>query len=437
MNDSICNLFLERKNNSQFNTSYPLNSKDWEMYRMKGELDYSACNKLSFYIHIPFCQHICRFCEYTRIHVPDSLMQQRYLSVIANDIEKFLNSYPTVSLSGFDIGGGTPTSLDEKNFQTLLDIYLSTKTRVSVTDDYEPSIEATFQTLTSNKVRLIKKAGINRISLGVQSSAYNVQKNVGRVNLDIKMMAKVIEQIHANGIEKINIDLMYGLKGQTINDIEKDLELIKRLSPEQVTLYELRTNLNHEKMMASKEQLYVFYQTLYDGLINLGYLAHFGQNTFSRNCSDKGLSSYLRHRMLDFLPYKGFGLSAQSMSDSGISYNIGKLQTRLWKALDCKSFQSKDTYALPKYEMLSKYIAISAYYGQFNILLANRILGSNILEYFYNEIDFCLSKGYIAVDNDTIRITPRGFKYYGAVFSLFYYDSNRSHTVSSKIQHII
>lgn len=426
MDTAIYKRFQERKDNPLFNTSYPIRPEDWEAYRTDGELDFAGCNELAFYIHIPFCQHICRFCEYTRIHVPHSQAQQRYLSILAKDIDRFLNSYPHVTLVGFDIGGGTPTSLDENNFRLLLEIYHAAISRVNLSGDYEPSIEATFQTITPHKVRLIKDAGINRVSIGVQSSAGNVQKNAGRVNPDIRHMMESIEMIRRCGIEKINIDLMYGLKGQTLDDIPADLELVRQLSPEQVTLYELRTNINHEMIVTPKEQLYEFYQTLYNGLTSLGYVAHFGQNTFTRYSPDKGLSSYLRHRMLDFMPYKGFGISAQSMSRSGISYNAGKLQTCLSETLNSRSYGAADTYLLPRQEMLSKYIAVSAYYGRFKISLANQILGDSMLHVFAKELDFCLSNGLVYMDDDAVCITPKGFLHYGAVFSLFYRRSRLS-----------
>lgn len=107
------------------------------------------------------------------------------------------------------------------------------------------------------------------------------------------------------------------------------MKAIEILNPEQVTLYELRTNMIREPSYLSKDELYYAYRCLYEGLIALGYHARFGQNTFSKYIADHGVSSYLRSRMLDGVAYKGFGLSAQSMNNEGISYNIGKNSCQL------------------------------------------------------------------------------------------------------------
>ena len=417
----IESIYTHRKQDERYNTSYPLCPEDWTQYRVDGELDYTGCQLLSFYIHIPFCQHLCSFCEYTRTQVPSPDVQRRYLDGVKHDMECFISTYPQVTLCGFDIGGGTPTSLDDTCFEYLMNIYRGLIGKVHLTDDFEPSIEATFQTLTSHKVQLIRVAGIKRISLGIQTSVKSVQINNGRANPQLNMMADVIRMIHANGIEKVNIDLMYGLRGQTIDDTRQDLACIKQLSPEQVTLYELRTNMLGRKEESSKEQLFQCYFHLFEGLIELGYHARFGQNTFTKDPTDKGLSSYLRHRMLEYVPYKGFGLSAQSMSPTGISYNIGKGSHALIQLIEQScSYPSVDTYLLPSHEMLSKYIAISAYYGQISLTIASQILGMDFLVMFKPQIDFCTSQGLIEIAGGNLIITRKGFEHYGAVFSLFY-----------------
>ena len=414
-------IYTHRKEDERYNTSYPLCPNDWKQFRVDDELDYNGCQYLSFYIHIPFCQHLCSFCEYSRTRLPSPDVQRLYLDGVKHDIDCFINTHPQITLCGFDIGGGTPTSLDDSCFEYLMNIYKDVIETLPLTNDFEPSIEATFQTLTSHKVQLIYAAGIKRISLGIQTSVKSVQVSNGRANPQLNMMSDVIRMIHANGIEKVNVDLMYGLKGQTVENTLQDLACIEQLSPEQVTLYELRTNMLCCKEESSKEQLFQCYNQLYEGLTKLGYQARFGQNTFTKHPTDKGLSSYLRHRMLEFIPYKGFGLSAQSMSPTGISYNIGKGNHLLLQLIEqSNSYPSTDTYLLPRQERLSKFIAISAYYGQISLTVANQILGRDFLVMFKTQIDFCTQQGLIVVTGDNLIITRKGFKYYGAVFSLFY-----------------
>lgn len=118
---------------------------------------------------------------------------------------------------------------------------------------------------------------------------------------------------------------MYGFKDQYINEVD-DLERIalEELNPDQVTVYELRTNQLDDYEKSKPGERAEFYDRWYDLLINMGFLGEYGQNTFSLNRHDFGVSSYIRHRMLDGGNYKGFGISAQSMSEGNVEYNVGK-----------------------------------------------------------------------------------------------------------------
>ena len=410
---TIAELYQSRKNDTCWNTSYPISPSDWAVYRVPGPLSFENDHRLSFYIHIPFCKQLCSFCEYTRMLCPDENVQRDYLLAIANDIERFKQQYKDVTLLGFDIGGGTPTSLSEKNFSLLMQIYQSAISGVELDDQYEPSIEGTFNTLSEQKLEAMSKNGFHRLSLGVQSSCNSVLRQ--------HQMEKAWEK----GIKKVNLDFMYGLNGQNELTIRQDLELISRLRPQQVTLYELRTNMISAKESFTKEELFDQYVQYYDGLIALGYYARFGQNTFSVDATDEGVSSYLRERMLNGAAYKGFGLSAQSMSSSGIAYNVGKLAVTPQNELNKKGYPELFTYLLPPTELASKYMAISAYNGSFSIA---RLRDYGISERSLNEIlSFCIDEGLLYKgERDWMFITKKGFKHYGALFSLFY----ASHTVS-------
>lgn len=416
---TIAEIYEQRKDDPRWNTSYPLSPNDWSVFRVPGSLPFTSEKDLSFYIHIPFCRHLCAFCEYTRMRCPDVELQKKYVQAVENDIKAFRNNNNGFKLHGFDIGGGTPTALSEKNFSFLMDIYDAAISGLSLSKDFEPSIEGTFATLTNSKLERIVTSGIRRLSLGVQSSCDSLMRHNNRSNVSEKGMEEWLDKAWRAGIEKINLDFMYGLNGQTKETIDRDIEIISHLQPQQVTLYELRTNMISARYSPSKDELFIQYSHYYDGLIRLGYYARFGQNTFSKDAKDLGVSSYLCERMISGMSYKGFGLSAQSMSKTGVSYNIGKGDSLLTKYLSNESFPEEYTYLLPPEELASKYMAISAYNGLFSL--------SRLKEFGINEeritaaLEFCISEGLIekGVD-DRYFITKNGFKYYGAVFSLFY-----------------
>lgn len=420
----IQRLFEQRKNNPLFNTSYPLSPGDWAKYSTSGTLSFDASKPIAFYLHIPFCRQICSFCEYTKMCVPDTEKQRNYIATLIRDIERFVEKYPEWKFYGFDIGGGTPTALDPEVFSELMIWYKHFIGERMVTDRFEPSIEGTFDSMASDyqgyhKSRLIAKARIKRLSLGVQSTSDKVLNPLHRNTISSKEMAEAIEEWHRLGISKINLDLMYGLPGQTVENIRKDIEVIRMLNPEQVTVYEFRTNQLNAPYKTDNDTCFTQYFELYEGLIRLEYYGEFGRNTFSRDAHDMGLSSYLRHRMFDGWQYKGFGISAQSMSEYGVSYNMGKNEST-GKLIDNHSYESIAYYDLPSNELLNKFIAISGYSGGFSLSGAKSLFGEDFATRYNHILHFLIDEKLATISGDRLQLTKTGFRHYGAILSLFY-----------------
>ncbi len=418
-------LFKSRMDDGRFNTSYPLRPQDWAPYRVDGCLPFDACRDMCFYLHIPFCQHLCAFCEYTRMVMPPEEAQLHYVATLASDVKAFLSRHRHVTLHGLDIGGGTPLALAYAPFAMLMDLYAYIIERTDQSPDFEPSIEGTFQTVDEHKTGLAAAAGIRRMSFGIQSTADDVLACNRRRKTHADDIARKMDMLHDAGIAKINLDFMYGLKRQTTDHLDQDVNVIRRLMPEQVTLYELRTNMLKESAHIDARQRLSMYSHLHDALTGMGYHAPFGQNTFSLSPTDMGLSSYLRHRMTEGMPYKGFGISAQSMNSHGVSYNVGKNHASLTDILPLDSYGEEYTYRLPAAELASKYVAISSYGGAFSMEAFMRHLGERNDRRTRSALLYCLDNGLVTFDDrDTVRITPKGFRNIGAVFSLFYPNMN-------------
>lgn len=418
--ESLTEIFRKRKNDPRWNTSYPLSPDDWEAYRVPGELSFSGEKEMSFYIHIPFCKDLCSFCEYTRMRCPSEELQKQHVATLQHDILEFMKKYPSVTLRGLDVGGGTPTALSDRVFEKLMNLCNEVMATSDLSEVFVPSIEATFETLSEKKIEQLVKAGFKRVSLGVQSTSEKVLSCNHRKSFEVEEMKNTISMLHDKGVETVNLDMMYGLKGQTVDSLRQDVLIMKCLQPEQVTLYELRTNMIREENHMTKDELYRSYSFLYYALHDLGYHARFGQNTFSKCANDIGVSSYLRERMMNAGAYKGFGISAQSMSRHGVSYNVGKLKRSFKDLLEMKSFKEEYVYQLPPKELASKYIAIGAYNGSFSLKKLSELLGRDAKKYYSEQLDFCLSHDYVEILDDRVAVTPSGFKYYGALFSLFY-----------------
>lgn len=417
-----------------YSTAYPWKPEQWAGYIRPGALKFKKGDKISFYIHIPFCKNLCKFCEYTRCLVPDDVIQRNYLQIIHRDIRKFLLEYPNITLEGFDIGGGTPSALSPSNFAYLMQIYREVVHRVNVTDDFEPSIEMSINTITSEKIKMVHEAGIRRISVGIQSLYFSRRHSgIGWKYPEANEIVSKINMIRNAGGFKINVDFMYGFNLHGFTEVD-DLNRIalEQLNPDQVTVYELRTNqLNNYGIAPPTERAYL-YEKWYHLLKELGYIGEYGQNTFSVDRHDYGVSSYIRHRMLDGADYKGFGISAQSMSDGNVEYNVGKNAKDILSLIPTgkipkdATFEALEHYDLPVAEKFAKFVCVSSYSGGFSWRKAKERFYPNFFERFGKVLDFLSNRqnvygnGDIIISNDRISVTEDGFRHYGSLFSLFY-----------------
>lgn len=411
-----------------YSTAYPWRPQDWAQYLHPGRLKFKKDGRISFYIHIPFCKNLCKFCEYTRCLLPEESIQRSYLRILEQDVRRFLNTYPGITLEGFDIGGGTPTALSDDNFAYLMQIYKGVVSRVQLSEDFEPSIEASIKTISPEKIRMIRDAGISRISVGIQSLYFSRDKSaIGWQYPQANEIIERVNDIRGGGDFKLNLDFMYGFKFQdTPQSKTQDKEAILQLKPNQVTLYELRTNQLTGVVGSSSDRRTDTYNRWFDMLEQLGYRGEYGQNTFSTDPSDLGVSSYIRHRMLSGEDYKGFGISAQSMADGNVAYNKGKNATDIISLIPSEfqygneSFEAMEHYGLPISEKFAKFVCISAYSGGFDWRIVRQRFYPDFFERFKDVINFLKSNGYIEVTANRIQITRKGFAHYGAIFSLFY-----------------
>ncbi len=405
-------------NDLDCNTSYPLKSSFFQKYKTNDDIMKNT-SELSLYYHIPFCKHLCSFCEYTRFICDDISQQKYYVDKLISQSDFFLQNHNIKLLHGLDIGGGTPTALDISQLNRLLDYTLSISKKYRTAERFEPSIEFSFSAIDEQKIKCIAAHDIPRMSTGIQIYDKTLLEQMNRTDHRLDSISKYVRIIKDCGIKKLNIDLMYGFTGQTDTVLKNTIYAIKILMPEQVTLYEMRynrSNLEHNKI--NRETMYEQYEFLYSGLKELGYKGRFGQNTFSLS-DDEGVSSYLYSRMIYGVPYKGFGISAQSMSREGISYNILKnSQSKYLPQFD--DIFEEDIYILPKDELSAKYVCISLYSGRFRIDVLNDILCCNAMNFYKKEFDFIINNGYAEIKDDFCQLTHSGFKQYGAIAALFW-----------------
>ena len=188
-------------------------------------------NKEQFlYVHIPFCQKLCDYCDFTKLQY-----FRKFAIIYLDSLEKELKSYSVNKPVTIYVGGGTPTALEDDLFERLLKI-LSLYQDKDITKEY--TFEANPESLSENKIKLLKKYNVNRISLGVQSTDERILKAINREHSfsDVK---KAISLLKENGIDNVNVDLILGLPHSSKSLLLKDLENIVMLDIKHVSCYAL------------------------------------------------------------------------------------------------------------------------------------------------------------------------------------------------------
>lgn len=311
----------------------------------------------SVYVHIPFCTHICTYCDFTKVFYQSNWVS-KYLETLQKEINE---NYQNEIIDTIYIGGGTPSALSVIELTKLFEILKKLKTSINL----EYTIECNLENLTKEKLQLFKKYGINRLSIGVQTFQNKFLKFLGRetCNTEIISYAKKI------GFQNINIDLIYALPNQTIDDLKKDLECFLKLDVPHLSTYSLmiesHTMLYNQKVEPIDEDLdYQMYQTICKFLKNHDY-EHYEISNFSK----PGFES--KHNLVYWnnLEYYGFGVGA-----SGYLNGVRYANTRsITKYFNC-DFREDEEYLTMQdkmaYEMILglrklKGVSINEFYSKY------------------------------------------------------------------------
>ena len=182
----------------------------------------------SLYVHIPFCNHICEYCDFVKL-----IYNEEFAKDYVDSLIKEIRSYNIDKVNTIYIGGGTPTSLNIDLFEKVLS-ELSPK----LNDGGEFTCEANVESLNKDKLLLLKKYGVNRLSIGVESTHDDLLKFLGRHHTfsDVKTCIKLAKEI---GFKNINVDLIYGYKGHTLKLLKEDLDNILSLDTPHISIYSL------------------------------------------------------------------------------------------------------------------------------------------------------------------------------------------------------
>ncbi len=204
-----------------------------------GTLEFRAPLPLSLYVHIPWCVQKCPYCDFNSHQMREGLPETDYLAALIADLESALPLVWGRKISSIFFGGGTPSLLSGEGLDTLL---TAIRTRLPVLPDAEITLEANPGTVEAGKFAAFRAAGVNRLSLGIQSFNAAHLQALGRIHNGDEARRAI--EIAARHFDNFNLDLMYGLPGQTIDQALADVEQALAFAPTHLSCYQLTIEPN-------------------------------------------------------------------------------------------------------------------------------------------------------------------------------------------------
>jgi len=272
-------------------------------------------NTLGIYIHIPFCHSKCLYCDfisYALTPLNKNTLVNAYFNALKKEIYNQSHTLSNYLIKSIYIGGGTPSAVDSSY---IIDVINLIKKIGDVDDNAEITIEVNPGTLTEKKVMAYKSCGINRVSMGLQTTNNKLLKEIGRIHTYEDFFTSY-EYLIKNGLDNISTDLIFGLPGQSNQDLIQSIDLIDDLLLTHISAYSLKVEENTpfynmqkkgKLQLPSDDEEREMYYTLRKILKTKG----FEQYELS-NFSKVGWES--RHNLIywENQPYLGFGVAAHS-----------------------------------------------------------------------------------------------------------------------------
>ena len=377
---------------------------------------------ISLYVHIPFCLKRCIYCDFiSGLYNPDRAYA--YIDALKKEMSHLPNEQP---LSTLFIGGGTPTALSSDVLSTLID-HIFTKFRFE--EDYEATIEANPGTVDTDKLKAIRSAGINRISIGVQSFHDDELSLLGRIHTSAEA-EHAVHLARDAGFENIGIDLIYGIPGQDTEIWNNTLGKAVSLKPKHISTYELtvekQTELykylteDNKFTLPDEDKIIEMYQYAIDYLKSEGY-HHYEISNFA-------LPNYpCRHNLnyWDRGECYGAGLGAHSFINKTRFHNTDDLDEYLDLISQGKS-PVKGSESITADMALSEaiFLGLRKTCG-INIETFSKRYNRNILSCYQKELDALQADGLIEVTSSdcsyetTLKLTQKGLVLSNEVFIKF------------------
>lgn len=373
-------------------------------------------NKIGIYVHIPFCKKKCDYCDFISYCGKDDFIE-KYVDSVKKEIEhvKIKSEITTIY-----IGGGTPSYIDSKFIVQILE---KIKEK-NVAQDAEITIEVNPGTVTQEKLQDYIDCGINRISIGLQTTSDELLKQIGRIHnyeqfLETYKMAKKV------GFKNINVDLMLGLPNQRIIDLKESLENVLKLAPKHISVYSLivedgtpiANKIENGKLKLPDDELERNMYWYVKNTLELNGYKHYEISNFAK----KGYESKHNMNCWNQMEYVGIGTAAHSYRDITRYSNTEDIKEYIKNVQKGEFEKNRIIQEIQKEEDSKK---------EFMLLGLRKIDGLKISEFknkfgdnpiylYRNELKKLSDEKLIIIQDDNIRLSNKGIDLANLVWEEF------------------
>ena len=371
--------------------------------------------ELGIYIHIPFCVKKCYYCDFISFTNQNENIET-YIKAVLKELDEYdLNKYNVTTIY---IGGGTPSAISSAYIVNILEkIKEKIKNNKTKRKDIETTIEVNPGTVTKEKLQDYKNAGVNRLSIGLQTTNNKLLKIIGRIHTYEEFLEtyKLAGEV---GFKNINVDLMIGLPSQTIQDLKDSLSKVIKLQPKHISTYYLilEENTILEKLVESEKvilpdedkerQMYWYVKNT----LELNGYKHYEISNFAK----EGYESKHNLNCWEQKQYIGLGLAASSYINNERYSNVIDMK----KYLNGSGKIIEEKQSIEDAEKEYMLLGLRKIDGV-SIAKFKEKFACNPLFLFRKELNKLVRDKLIIVDGDSIKLTKKGLDFANLVWEEF------------------
>lgn len=370
--------------------------------------------ELSLYIHIPFCKQKCFYCDFPSYASIDYLRED-YVEALCKEIEDKAMKYTIKSIF---IGGGTPSYLETKQITRIL----NSINKLDLTENMEFTMECNPGALEEEKLQAMLNGGVNRISMGLQAVQNSLLKEIGRIH-SFKQFEENFSLARKVGFKNINVDLMFGLPNQKVEEWKESLEVIAKLKPEHISAYSLIVEEGtafyklwekDKLILPSEDEEREMYELTKRILTDYEY----HQYEIS-NYSKEGFECYHNKVYWKCDEYLGLGSASTSFVDGKRIKNIENVKKYIDRINSGEEVSEEITINtlednMEEFVFMGLRILTGISINEFQ-----KRFGVNIESIYKDVIDKNINRKLLVLENDILRLTEQGIELSNSVMSDF------------------